>query len=457
MGIVVAPVRILVVDDEELIARLLTGVLEGEGHEAVYVTDGDAALDRLQAEDFDLLVTDLRMPKMDGMRLIEEAKAVRPGLDALIMTGYASAETAVRALRHGVSDYLSKPFSVGDIKSAVGKCLERRRQRSQREQEVVDLSAKVESAQQNLEGRVADLSFLHDLTRLIADRSVPLRECLTVIARHFDADAVLLTSGDGVVERCGSANREEVLELAHRTAGAGLARLGRDAMAAPVSRGAVVACRATPFSPGDLRLLSITGRDLALAVENDQLRADQRRAYVGIVSTLIEAVEAKDRFNRGHSRRVSELASAFARRLGLPERERELLETAGKLHDIGKIGIPEEILNKPGRLTDEEFDVIKSHPVIGEQILMPLDFLAEARPVVRHHHERWDGRGYPDGLKGKDIPRSAALLSIVDSYDAMTSRRPYRDGMPPEKACAILQEGAGSQWDPDLVSLFRPA
>ena len=201
-------------------------------------------------------------------------------------------------------------------------------------------------------------------------------------------------------------------------------------------------------------MLSIAGRDLAMAIENDRLRAEQRRSYLGIVATLIEAVEAKDRFNQGHSRRVADLASAFARRLDLPEREVELVETSAKLHDIGKIGIPEEILNKPGRLTDDEFDIIKSHPVIGEQILKPLDFLSEARPIVRHHHERWDGGGYPDGLRADSIPRSAALLAIVDSYDAMTSTRPYREGLPKARALDILNGGAGDQWDPELIEKF---
>ncbi|MDH3592546.1 MAG: HD-GYP domain-containing protein, partial [Planctomycetota bacterium] len=181
----------------------------------------------------------------------------------------------------------------------------------------------------------------------------------------------------------------------------------------------------------------------------------QRRAYVGIVATLIEAVEAKDRFNRGHSRRVADLAVRFACHLGLPERERELLETAAKLHDIGKIGVPEEILNKKGKLTDDEFEIIKSHPVIGEQIIRPLEFLAEVRPIVRHHHERHDGTGYPDGLDAGAIPRSAAILSIVDAYDALTSDRPYRNGMPPARALQILDDGAGTQWDPDLVREFR--
>jgi len=412
-----------VVDDEEQIAQLLSGVLRGEGHEAEYVTDGEAALNRLADETFDLLVTDLRMPRMNGMQLIERAKEVDPKLDALIMTAYASTETAVDALRQGVSDYISKPFGVEDVRAAVNKCLDKRAKRSEALQRVDDLSARVESTEESLGQRVGDLSFLHELTRLIADRGSPLKVCLGAIRSHFDADTVLLTQRGAVRERW-------------------------------LDEGAVVVGREADFGADDLRLLSIAARDLALAVENDRLRADQRRAYIGIVATLIEAVEAKDRFNRGHSRRVAHLARRFSQHLGMSEREAELVETAAKLHDIGKIGIPEEILNKKGRLTDDEFDVIKSHPVIGEQILMPLEFLSEARPIVRHHHERWDGGGYPDGLSHSSIPRAAALLSIVDAFDAMTSTRPYREGMEPERAQGILGEGAGTQWDPDLVERF---
>jgi len=333
---VVAPVRILVVDDEEQIAQLLAGILRGEGHTAEYETDGEAALVRLRKERFDLLVTDLRMPRMDGLTLIEEAKAVDPQVDALVMTAYSSAETAVGALRHGVTDYLAKPFGVEEIRQALDKCLKTREER----------------------------------------------------------------------------------------------RLER------------------------IRLESLSARVQLTEVEIDRLRADQQRAYVGIVSTLIEAIEAKDRYNRGHSRRVAELAVRFAGRLELPPAQRDRLRTAAELHDIGKIGIPEEILNKPGRLTDDEFDVIKAHPVIGEQILRPLDFLSDVRPVVRHHHERYDGGGYPDGLKGSDIPPLAAVLSIVDAYDALTSDRPYRAGLPDDRARKILREGAGTQWDPDLVRAF---
>ena len=223
------------VDDEEQIAQLLSGMLRGEGHEAEYVTDGEAALQRLEQQPFDLLVTDLRMPRMDGMDLIARAKAINPDVDALIMTAYASTETAVDALRQGVSDYLSKPFGVDDIRKAIGKCLDQRAERKERDREVSDLNARAETTEQSLEDRVGDLSFLHDLTRLIADRTTPLLRCLDVIRAHYDADTLLLTARGAVMECSGDTNQEELIRLARRTTSAGLARFGageRTSMAA---------------------------------------------------------------------------------------------------------------------------------------------------------------------------------------------------------------------------------
>jgi len=446
-------VRILVVDDERQIAELLTGILREEGHDAECVTRPEAALERLRADRYDLLVTDLRMPGMDGMELIAEAQQLDPGLGTLVMTAYSSTETAVDALRRGVTDYLSKPFGVDDIREVLGKFLRARGRRREERAHVETLSAQVRTAQQSLESKVADLTLLHDLTRLIADRDAPLVECLERLAEHFQAELVLLTEEDRVLARCGQGPETGLRSLARRAHAEGTAMIMPGAMAAPVGRGAVVVWGGE-FDQEHLRVLAITASDLSLAAENDRLRAEQRGAYLGIVTTLIEAVEAKDRFNRGHSRRVADLAVRFGARLGLAERDLDLLGTGAKLHDIGKIGIPEAILNKNGKLTDEEFDAIKSHPVLAEPLLQPLDFLAEARPIVRHHHERWDGRGYPDGLVGDAIPHLAAMLSIVDAYDALTSDRPYRAGMPPDEALGILRSGAGTQWAPDLVDAF---
>jgi len=187
------------------------------------------------------------------------------------------------------------------------------------------------------------------------------------------------------------------------------------------------------------------------------LAAQLDHANLATVEALAAMVDAKDAYTRGHSGRVSGYAAAIAAALGLPEADIARVRQAGLLHDVGKIGVPDAILLKPGGLSDEEFAVIKQHPAIGERILQGLPFLAEILPAVRHHHERWDGRGYPDGLVGAAIPADAAILAVADSFDAMTSSRTYRVALPVAEAIRRVREGAGAQYDPRLVAAFDRA
>ncbi len=180
-------------------------------------------------------------------------------------------------------------------------------------------------------------------------------------------------------------------------------------------------------------------------------------ANLATVETIAATVDAKDAYTRGHSGRVATYAAAIADALGLPEADVARIRQAGLLHDVGKIGVPDAVLLKPGQLTDEEFAVIKQHPEIGERILRGLPFLAEILPAVRHHHERWDGRGYPDGLAGDAIPPDAAIMAVADSLDAMTSSRTYRVALPIAEAIRRVREGAGAQYDPRVVVAFDRA
>jgi putative two-component system response regulator len=173
-----------------------------------------------------------------------------------------------------------------------------------------------------------------------------------------------------------------------------------------------------------------------------------------VLISLALALEARDPYTRTHSQNVAANARRLARQLDLGEEAERQIEQAGLLHDIGKIGVPDSILMKPGALTDEEFALMQTHPVLGYEICRPLASLAHALSAIRHHHERWDGRGYPDGLAGAAIPLRARIMAIADAYDAMTSDRPYRAGFSPARAQAILLAGAGSQWDPALVKIF---
>ena len=179
-------------------------------------------------------------------------------------------------------------------------------------------------------------------------------------------------------------------------------------------------------------------------------RANLERISVATLEALVNALEAKDPYLRGHSARVADLAATVAAELGLDEEEVELVRTAGRLHDIGKIGIREEILNKQGPLTDEEFEHVKHHTITGSQILAPLAHLRHIIDIVRSHHERWDGKGYPDGLDGDAIPLGARIIGAVEIYDALTTSRPYQEKMVPELAIERLRDLVGTVIDPKV-------
>ncbi|MDK2930980.1 MAG: hypothetical protein PWR07_1111 [Bacillota bacterium] len=193
---------------------------------------------------------------------------------------------------------------------------------------------------------------------------------------------------------------------------------------------------------------------LLLARYSFQEYMKMRELYAGTVRGLAAALEAKDKYTRGHSDRVAVYSAAIARQLRMPESEVEKVEYTGLLHDIGKIGVPDELLSKSGQLRTDEFQRIQQHPVTGAKILSEISFLRDVAATIRCHHERLDGHGYPNGLTERDIPFHARILAVADAYDAMTSDRPYRRGYPPEEAVRRLLAGSGKQFDPEVVRAF---
>jgi putative two-component system response regulator len=173
-----------------------------------------------------------------------------------------------------------------------------------------------------------------------------------------------------------------------------------------------------------------------------------------VIFSLAAAVEAKDALTEKHTQRVGESARHLGARLGLPEVALDALYRGGVIHDIGKIGVPDSILLKPGPLDADETVRMRSHVLIGENIVRPLRSASTLLPIIRHHHERFDGCGYPDGLRSREIPRLARIVSVCDAFDALVNDRPYRPRLPVDQALAVLVDGAGSQWDPEVVDLF---
>ncbi|MGC8718879.1 MAG: HD-GYP domain-containing protein, partial [Thermodesulforhabdaceae bacterium] len=189
----------------------------------------------------------------------------------------------------------------------------------------------------------------------------------------------------------------------------------------------------------------------SLTIENLALYESLMANFYGILRSLVNALEAKDIYTGKHSERVTFVADYLARTMGRPMEELDAINTIGYLHDIGKIGIPDHILNKPGRLSTDEFELIKSHPTIGENIVKELGLSEIERSIIRHHHERWDGKGYPDGIGGEDIPFITRIVTVADAYDAMTTNRPYRKALDKDTVRNEFLRNKGIQFDPQVV------
>ncbi len=212
------------------------------------------------------------------------------------------------------------------------------------------------------------------------------------------------------------------------------------------------------FDRDDLRFFSTIAGQIAAAVANTTLVQDTQRAYFETIKVLAAAIDAKDKYTYGHSERVAKYAVTIARQMGLPDEDVTRIEAAAYLHDIGKIGVPDSVLTKDGRLTDEEFAMIKNHPVMAAEILEHINFpWGNIIPGVRGHHERFDGHGYPDGLAGYDIPFDARIIAVADTFDAMTSNRPYRKALDKNVAITELVKGRGTQLEHEAVDAFIPA
>jgi len=274
-----------------------------------------------------------------------------------------------------------------------------------------------------------------------------------------DVGPVKVSVGISTYPSCAS-NQEKLLILAEQAMYVSQAKGYKEGMSAIVS--------SSDFNFWDDNALNsfaqiVTKRHAQLGVNfedelvqrfnNEQVRS--RSHLVEMVTSLAGAIDAKDTYTKGHSTSVSRYSEALARAINLPEEEVQRITLGALLHDVGKIGIPENVLKKPGKLDDEEWNIMKQHPTIGaEKVLAPNEALRDLIPIVKYHHERVDGKGYPEQLKGDEIPLAARIVAVADAFHALISDRPYRKGLPIEQACAILKDGAGTLWDSDLVRQF---
>lgn len=458
--------RILVVEDDANIRtycqRLLRTIYEVEVAE-----HGAAALAMLREGPFDLVIADLQMPVMGGIDLLEQIRLHHAECDSLIMTAHATVDTAREALKLGALDYLDKPVDSENLLRTVRTCLELRRVRQEKE-------------------RLSDLVFMFQFSQAIAtslDIETQVRQIVEFLWQRYAPESLALSmilsedeqlmllaarpEGEPVVAGetaplsldCGPDGLQQV-HLA--LAGAGAAE-DETRFAGVVLRshdrpvGFLHLARRPeqpPFDATERRLLGIFAGQVAASLDNANLHQALKDQHRQTIEALAEAIDARDSYTYGHSRQVTRYAVRLAELAGLPPEQIELLQYAGLLHDVGKIGIRDYILLKPGALSDEEFAIMRRHPQIGVKIIEGVRGLRQVLPIIEGHHERWDGQGYPQGLAGEAIPREARILAIADAYEAMTADRAYRPAMEQEEALAILLRGRGAGWDPELIDLF---
>ena len=482
---------ILVVDDSEFILEFLSELLGKEGFTVLVAADGTEAMRMLGEKHVDLLLTDLNMPGVTGMELVKHAHEHHPDVISVIMTGYASLETARQAVVYGTLDYIFKPFKSSEIIAAIQDALERMRLRREntRLREALALS----NASQVIAGTT---SRSNDLAQTIVMAALTLTRTRFGAMVLFDEDRSLFelrfsNAPDlGQPDACalGTTFQLESFQLASRGMFlvsvedghplAGHVRnialqnfskmkcplvvpIEQEALFLPLQahgklKGVLILSKEPGephFAASDLPLMSVIANLGATSIDNACLVATLEQTYVNTLVLLNIMLEARHPYTKGHTDRVVELSVAIGRQLGLSSSELQNLREATSLHDIGKFTINDAILNKPGSLTDEEMEIIRQHPAIGDSIISPMKFLQHCRPVVRHHHERWDGGGYPDGLNGEEIDLFARICTIADAVDAMASARTYRAPLSFSEIYDQLLVGSGTQFDENLVKI----
>ncbi len=476
--------RAIVADDDPTMRELVGDALTRSGFRVIPASTGERVLAVLRDQPAELLVTDVRMPGMNGLDLVQSVRELSPSTSCILITGDTSLETARGAARTGAVDYLPKPFTEQDLLKAVQFALRRRdedRARS-REQELSELFRLSQDARQ-----VEDPWEMLRVTTTTAVSQTGSDIAYLGVVR--DGKLVAFSVGEGAGDMAGDTEVSDghLLRLAaesetpilytalgdgHPLSGGVRQVAPREARTAPGMAealafplwdgirncGAVMVGRfgdAEPFARGDFQLLSVLSAQCGLLLRNANLVESLQRAYLGTVQAMARTLEARDPYTHGHSQRVASICRHVAEHLGLSPGDAETLELAAGLHDVGKVAIPDAVLHKPGSLTAEEWSAVRMHPVIGAEVLTPAPFLQDALPLVLHHHERYDGKGYPDGLMSSQLSDLTHIIMAADAYDAMTSNRPYRAALTTEQALSELEAGRGAQFSPAVVDAMQ--
>ena len=447
--------QILLVEDDPKNLELARDLLELEDYEVLAAASGERALEVLVSASPDLILLDIQLPGMDGYEVIRRARQELSvnGTPVIAMSAMAMPDEIEKARDAGFDGYITKPITVDEFPGQIAGFLGRR---CEERSVVISVSGPAAQSDAPVEGTVLIVD--DNKTNLML-----LEDYLTMNGYHVRK----ATSGSDALDQVRIEQPDLVMldvmmpdidgyEVCRRLKSDPETRLVPVVLVTALDE-QEVRVRGMEAGAEDLITKPFQETELAARVRSlvsvKQLN-DELENVENVLYALANAIGEKYPGTRGHTERVAVYAVELGREAGLLERDLRTIERAALLHDIGKIGIPEALLLKPGVFTPEEYDQIKEHATKGEKICRPLKRAGPLLQIIRHHHERTDGGGYPDGLEGDQIPLGARMIAIADAYDAMTSDRSYRPAMARDQAVATLREGAGTQWDEHLVHLF---
>ncbi len=475
--------RILIIDDDPVVRDVLSQIVDSLGFCSDVAVDGIEGLKKLNNTKYDLIFTDLNMPKMDGLEFLREVKSISPLTPVAIITGYPTLEDAVDAIREGAKDFITKPFKSEQIKTTIERLLRERMLLrgissggntvavNELYKEVVkrlEEIAILQSVSTELD-ELYDNNEIYDRIVFMASRLLTANEvCFGILSNGY----LRIKSATGRTKKeipvAGSVLEKVIKEKEYHIIPSGEtnpftdAELTTELLLIPLITNNEVfgllsitnKIEAVNFTEDEIYLAITFGKKVSLRIENNTLYEIFYTTLINTLKSLVVSIEARDSYTMHHSERVTNYALQICDVMKLSKEEKEIIQFGGYLHDIGKIGVKDTVLLKPSRLTEEEMDEIKRHPIIGESIIRPLRMFTSEKDLILMHHERIDGNGYPLGLTGDKIPLLVKILTVADTYDAMTSTRPYRAALSHTAAIKELQRCSGTQFDPEVVKAF---
>lgn len=438
---------ILVVEDSNTMRKAIVKHLACLDVDIYTAADGREGLDMVRSRPVDLVVTDVDMPRMNGITLCERLKSDNDtnAIPIIIQSTFDTESDIEKGFTAGASAYVPKKDLQGSLVETAKSLLLKASINRTRRVMVVDDSETI--------CRIVKKGLLKKGFQVTtASNGRMALEMMNGTPPHLILSDIDMPEMDGHAF-CRAVNRDPGLSAIPFVVMS--ARREMSQVRRMLSLGAETYLF-KPFNIDELVMLIeklLSDHYRLLLKEKERLTLEQELTLSSI-SSLVTALEARDAYTRGHSAAVAGIVSDMGKIMGMDRETVHRLKICGELHDIGKIGVKDSILLKPGRLSDEEFESIKRHPVIGATILKPIQSFDDIIKVVRHHHERFDGKGYPEGLKGEAIPFRARMVAVADTYNALTSDRPYRKGMETGKALNIIREASGTQHCPQCTDLF---